>query len=248
VLDMWLGEEKVALKSLRYVKASDPKAKKRFENEINLWADLKHKHILPFYGIVTDLGQQIHMVSPWQTNGDVLDYVKAHVDADRSSLIAGAAQGLEYLHSRDIIHGNMKCANILVSAKGDACICDFGLSKLIEEVTETSASVTLTTSGSARWLAPEVIEGKVSSPTMAADTYSFAMAILELLTGKHPFAEYKHDAQVIFSIMMQEQMPSRPVNGGASLWLSDGLWSLMQGCWHKDAQSRPSMAQNAFSV
>jgi hypothetical protein len=71
---MWLGEEKVALKCLRNVKASDPKAKKRFENEMNLWADLKNKHIVPFHGIVTDLGWQIHMVSPWQTNGDVLEY------------------------------------------------------------------------------------------------------------------------------------------------------------------------------
>jgi len=187
-------------------------------------------------------------VSPWQTNGNVLDYVKAHADADRSSLITGAAQGLEYLHSRDIIHGNMKCANILVSAKGDACICDFGMSKLIEEVTETSASVTLTTSGSARWLAPEVIEGKVSSPTMAADTYSYAMAILELLTGKHPFADHRRDVQVILSIVVQKQTPPRPVDDDASLWLSDGLWSLMQRCWHKDAQSRPSMAQVASHI
>lgn len=122
------------------------------------------------------------------------------------------------------------------------------MSKLIEEVTETSASTTLTASGSARWLAPEVIKGVVSSPTTAADTYSFAMAILELLTGKHPFADHRRDAQVIFSIVVQEQMPSRPVSDGVSLWLSDGLWSLMQECWHKDAQSRPSMAQVASCI
>jgi len=36
---------------------------------------LKNEHILPFYGIVTDLGQHIHMVSPWQENGNVLEYV-----------------------------------------------------------------------------------------------------------------------------------------------------------------------------
>lgn len=117
------------------------------------------------------------------------------------------------------------------------------MSKLIEEVTETSASATLTAGGSTRWLAPEVIEGKVSSPTMAADTYSYAMTILELLTGKHPFADHKRDAQVILSVVVHKQTPARPVDDGASLWLSDGLWSLMQGCWHKDAQSRPAMAQ-----
>ncbi|KAJ3517797.1 hypothetical protein NLJ89_g281 [Agrocybe chaxingu] len=86
----WLGEEKVALKALRNIRATDAKAKKvrqrllilgetihhlqRFENEIKLWANLKHNNILPFYGIVTDLGQHIHMVSPWQENGNVLEY------------------------------------------------------------------------------------------------------------------------------------------------------------------------------
>ncbi|KAF8163093.1 TKL/TKL-ccin protein kinase [Crassisporium funariophilum] len=238
---MWFEEEKVALKALRNIRASDPRAKKRFENEIKLWADLKNDQILPFYGIVTDLGQHIHMVSPWQNNGNVLDYVKAHPSADRLRLILGAAKGLEYLHARKIIHGNMKCANILVSRKGVACICDFGMSKLIEEVTEKSASATLTTGGSARWLAPELIEGKVASPTMEADVYSYAMAILELLTGKHPFADYKRDAQVIHGIVVLKKTPSRP-NGAVCPWLSDELWSLMQKCWLKDAHSRPSMA------
>ncbi|CAA7267978.1 unnamed protein product [Cyclocybe aegerita] len=204
----WLGEEKVALKALRNIRVSDPKAKKRFENEINLWANLKHSNILPFYGIVTDLGQHIHMVSPWQENGNVLEFVKTHRDANRISFMAGAAQGLEYLHLRNIIHGNMKCANILVSAKGEARICDFGMSKVIEEVTEKSASAALTEGGSARWLAPELIEGK--SPSKAADTYSFAMALLELLTGKYPFADCKRDATVIRKIVVLKQMPARP--------------------------------------
>ncbi|KIJ99573.1 hypothetical protein K443DRAFT_163937 [Laccaria amethystina LaAM-08-1] len=95
----WLGEEKVALKALRTIKASDIKAQKRFEDEISLWANLKNNHILPFYGVVTDLGQHMHMVSPWQENGNVLDFVKSNPQADRIHLILGAAKGLEYLHS-----------------------------------------------------------------------------------------------------------------------------------------------------
>lgn len=122
------------------------------------------------------------------------------------------------------------------------------MSKLIEEVTEASVSATLTLSGSARWLAPEIIEDKESSPTMAADTYSYAMAILELLTGKPPFSDHKRDAQVIFSITQKKQTPPRPVGNGACVWLSDGLWKLMQGCWHRDAECRPSMAQVASRI
>ncbi|KAF8964090.1 TKL/TKL-ccin protein kinase [Flammula alnicola] len=240
-IGMWLEAERVALKALRNVRATDPRAKKRFENEIKMWAELKNDHILPFYGIVTDLGQHIHMVSPWQENGNVLDYVKVHADANRIRLICGAAQGLEYLHSKKIIHGNMKCANILVSIQGEACICDFGMSKVIEEVTERSASATLTAGGSARWLAPELIEGK--APTMEADTYSYAMAILELLTGKHPYSDIKRDAAVIHGIIVLKKTPSRPREEAVAPWLSDALWDLMQNCWHKEASCRPSMAQ-----
>ncbi|TFK42824.1 TKL/TKL-ccin protein kinase [Crucibulum laeve] len=237
----WLGEEKVALKALRNIKASDPRAQKRFEHEITVWSNLKNDHILPFYGIVTDQGQHIHTVSPWQENGNVLDYVKLEPQADKFKLISGAAKGLEYLHANGVIHGNVKCANILVSASGEACICDFGMSKLIEEVTEKSASATLTASGSARWLAPELIEGAVSSPTKAADTYSFAMAILELTTGKHPFAERKRDASVIHDIVVLKKTPYRPKDKDACVWLTDDLWRLMQSCWHADALTRPSM-------
>uniref|UniRef100_A0A8H7Y2H7 Protein kinase domain-containing protein n=1 Tax=Psilocybe cubensis TaxID=181762 RepID=A0A8H7Y2H7_PSICU len=239
-LGLWLGEKKVALKALRNIRAADPKAKKRFENEINMWAGLKNDHILPFYGIVTDMGQHIHMVSPWQENGNVLEYVKTHGDSNtRIRLIRGAAQGLAYLHSRKIIHGNMKCANILVTGEGEACICDFGMSKVIEEVTEKSASATLTAGGNARWMAPELIEG--STPTVEADTYSYAMAILELVTGKHPFADCKTTAAVIYEIVVHKRMPSRPE--ALQYWLSDGLWELLCACWQTDAASRPSMAQ-----
>lgn len=82
----------VALKALRNIKSSDEKAKRvstrcsllyysrltifqRFEAEIRVWDKLDHPNILTFYGIVTNLGQ-IHMVSPWQESGNVLELVQ----------------------------------------------------------------------------------------------------------------------------------------------------------------------------
>lgn len=156
-------------------------------------------------------------------------------------------------------------ANILVSAevsiicvslgkmlrgldpKGEACICDFGMSKVIEEVTEKSASATLTASGSARWLAPELIQGAVTSPTKEADTYSFAMAMLELITGKQPFSNRKRDASVIHDIVILKKTPPRPADPEVKPWLPEHLWTLMEECW-KAAQYRPSMAQVAASI
>lgn len=116
------------------------------------------------------------------------------------------------------------------------------MSKVIEDVTARSASVTLTESGSARWLAPELIEGLIATPTKAADTYSFAMAILELITGKHPFSNRKRDASVIHDVVVKKSIPPRPDG------LSDALWSLMEECWRRNSDERPTMAQVAMRL
>ncbi|KAJ7582457.1 TKL/TKL-ccin protein kinase [Mycena floridula] len=238
-LGQWLGEEKVALKSLRNIKASHPRARKRFEHELNVWAELKDDNILPFYGIVTTLGNHIHMVSPWQEYGNVLAYTKGHPESNKLNLIKGAAKGLKFLHANQIIHGNVKCTNILVSVKGESCICDFGMSKVIADITDTTASATLTAqSGNTRWLAPELINGTVTSPTKATDVYSFGMACLELLTGKKPWSQKRQDASVIHAIVVLKETPPKPV---AIPGLSDELWLLMENCWSWEAPNRPSM-------
>ncbi|CAL1703915.1 unnamed protein product [Somion occarium] len=206
----WLGETKVALKALRGVRATATKAGRRFERELKVWSKLSNPHILSFLGLVTDIGNFLHMVSPWQDNGNILEFVKKHEDADRHHLLTGAVQGLAYLHEQGVVHGNMKCSNILVSAEAEALICDFGMSKLVEDVTEQSASATLTKQGSARWLAPEVIEGLVDSPTMACDVYSFGMTMFECFSTVMPFAKLKRDAQVIHKVIGEKMRPGRP--------------------------------------
>jgi serine/threonine protein kinase len=122
------------------------------------------------------------------------------------------------------------------------------MSKVIEEVTEKSASVTLSTSGSARWLAPELIEGVITSPTKEADTYSYGMAILELLTGKHPFSHRRHDASVIHDVVVLKRTPPRPKEADVLAWLTDDLWKLLEECWQADPTSRPSMIQVSTSM
>lgn len=122
--------------------------------------------------------------------------------------------------------------------QGDACISDFGMAKVMEDVTRTPASTTLARTGGTRWLAPEVVEG--AAPSKESDTYSFSMAVLELITGKHPFPEHKTDAAVIRALMRNTQ-PKRPTEPGVQRWLTDALWALMQRCWSRDIGSRPTM-------
>ncbi|KAF9446248.1 kinase-like protein, partial [Macrolepiota fuliginosa MF-IS2] len=101
----------------------------------------------------------------------------------------------------------------------------------------TPASTTLARSGGTRWLAPEVVEG--DPPSQKSDTYSFGMTVLELITGKSPFPEYKTDAAVIRALMSGAQ-PKRPTEPADQRWLTDDLWALIEHCLAA-ADARPTM-------
>lgn len=122
--------------------------------------------------------------------------------------------------------------------QGEACIADFGMSKLVEEVTGTSAQSTLTQQDDcARWLAPELIEGSISSPTFATDTYSFGMTILELVTGQRPYADKKKTFHVIRAIA-EGELPLRP-----EVVRDDRVWDFLLQCWQHEATLRPTMGE-----
>lgn len=185
---------------------------------------------LPLYGLTSfpgrSTGKQLFMVSPWQDRGDMLSFCRSNPDADRLSLLEGAASAFAYLHAQHIVHGNVRSvsslpslligvplthctkANILIDPNFRPLVCHFGLSKMVEEVTETTAQMTLTSEPNYsrfeetlfvctispsyyRYLAPELIKGDITSPKMSTDVYSFGMAILECLTLEKPFANRK---------------------------------------------------------
>ncbi|EGN92019.1 hypothetical protein SERLA73DRAFT_191727 [Serpula lacrymans var. lacrymans S7.3] len=246
--DVWLGSwlgVKVALKCLRMIENADSKflkAEKRFEHEITVWSKLKHENVLTLYGVTNYYGA-IHVVSPWQEHGNVLMYINNNPDVNPVRLLTQAANGIAYLHAQKVFHGNIKCSNILVSANGVVCICDFGLTQVIEEVTGGSLSATLTAAGSARWLAPELIQDENPNITAASDVYGYAMAALELLTRKRPFAHRKRDVTVVNDVVNERLTPPRPEEPEVKLWLNDELWSIMLKCWSWEPADRPAMAE-----
>ncbi|KAF9526297.1 hypothetical protein CPB83DRAFT_493148 [Crepidotus variabilis] len=230
-IGLWIGRISVALKELKYDKDSSIQARKRLEKEALVWSRLQHNNILPFYGIVTDLGSQAQLVVPWQENGNVLEYVKTHLQASKFALLSDAADGLGYLHSKSIIHGHVKCTNILVKSTGQACVCDFHMSNLSGEIAPREGL----SSQSPRWASKETLSGQ--PPTMESDVYSFGISILELITGDRPYANVDSEAKVTNMIMSQTAQ-TRPRDESSMNLLSDELWGLMLQCW-RDPPSRP---------
>lgn len=82
-------------------------------------------------------------------NGSALQYINSIEEVvDRLTIIGDIASGMEYLHARNVVHGDLRAANVLIGDDGRACVADFGLSRIIEEVCcvihiETEHDITL---------------------------------------------------------------------------------------------------------
>lgn len=233
------GIEKVALRTLRMTKSVE-KARNKLERELPTWAELRHGNVLPFYGIVTDIGTRLYMVSPWREKGNLLAYVTTNPQSDKNYLLRGSAGGLSYLHSKGVVHGSVKCNNVLISQEGEPQICDFGFASLIDESNE--GTKTASEAAVVRYAAPEQIEDS-SHATTYSDAYSFAMLIIECVTEAVPFSNINRDAAVIHARIGKRQRPLRPDGPEARKRVSDSLWDLMGRCWSEKPDQRPTMEQ-----
>ncbi|KAJ7455426.1 kinase-like domain-containing protein [Mycena latifolia] len=213
----------------------------KFCREALVWQALRHKYILPLIDIDRETFPSFCLVSPWMKHGTILKYLSEHRQhASIDKLISQVAEGLGYLHSKDVVHGDLRGVNILVSDDGDACSADFGLSSACEP--HSVANIILRSTdraGSARWFAPELIfptdfgcERFVR--TTASDVYAFACVCLQLHTGKPPFSEVSEDMVVLIKVSNGER-PARPES------MSDVLWAVVTKAWAQDFHDRPNI-------
>ena len=96
--------------------------------------------------------------------------------------VCDIASGLAYLHSKKIVHGDLKGVNILITASLRACIADFGLSRVADTQGLGVFTSTARPAGTMRWLAPELMSGR-ERPSKESDVYSFASVCYEVSTS-----------------------------------------------------------------
>nr|XP_019007852.1 TKL/TKL-CCIN protein kinase [Kwoniella pini CBS 10737]OCF46633.1 TKL/TKL-CCIN protein kinase [Kwoniella pini CBS 10737] len=229
----WQGQD-VAIKELT------PMADRQlFVKEVEVWRRLRSDRVLRFYGASSTTGPPPwFLVSPYMKNGNVLNYLSSNTgkEANRLALICEMAQGMEYLHSRDIVHGDFKATNVLVTDEGHAVICDFGLSQLKMDYSTKSLEMLdqLTPlAGTLRWQSPERLAGGIL--TRENDVYSWSMAVYEVLTGSVPYG-YIDDSLVRRNIRNGIR-PVRPTG------VEDSLWLLITRCWAQSPRERPNFEQ-----
>ncbi|KAJ7982934.1 kinase-like domain-containing protein [Mycena polygramma] len=239
--DIWksvVDGQLVAIKSMRiFLEVDVDVALKQFGREAVIWRQLFHPNVLPFLGLFM-LDNRLCLVSPWMENGHLHQFLRsASSDVDRIPIMLDVATGLNYLHSKGVVHGDLKAANILVTPSGRACIADFGLSFIVDRLSDQFTPYTTNArGGTARYQAPELLKGE-SLNHFGSDVYAFACVCYEIFTGKVPFFELPGNEIAVGIKVIEGHRPCRPK------LIPDSLWTLLEDCWAQKQQDRPKMAQ-----
>ncbi|KAF9789441.1 kinase-like domain-containing protein [Thelephora terrestris] len=245
--DIWTGKVKGEDVCLRVFRQHEPQQQAKingmFYSHAIRWKYLSHENVLPFLGISEAL-RPFGLVSPWMPNIDILEYIKDNPDAERLSLLANAACGLEYLHSENIVHGGINPGSILITGKNTACIGGFEIAGIITNPFITGqGGATTCRRGIVRYMAPEQVYPEKfgmqnSDAVEASDVYSFAMTVYEALTGTEPYAGTTGEGPLATSIV-DNNRPPRPNDEVAAKWLPDPVWEILEACWIPQPTSRP---------
>ncbi|KAF7377544.1 Protein kinase domain-containing protein [Mycena sanguinolenta] len=222
--------QNVCAKVMRLYCASDVEAAFReFGQEAAIWRQLHHPNILPFFGLY-HVDDRLCLVSPWMEDGYVTEFIRLHnpTSIKRLSFILDVALGLRYLHEQRVVHGDLTGPNILVTPSHRACITDFGLSSIADNITAQQA-------GAMRYQAPELLQLGPHKIHYGSDIYAFACVCYEILTGQVPFHELRITSVVIK--VVGGYRPSRPTS---SPGVFDDLWELLRSCWEEEAEKRPT--------
>ncbi|KAJ7504345.1 STE/STE11/cdc15 protein kinase [Mycena galericulata] len=197
--------------------------------EVDLVKSLSHPSIVKYEGMARDQ-DTLSIVLEYAENGSLGQTLKAFGKLNErlvASYVVKILEGLHYLHSSDVVHCDLKAANILTTKNGNVKLSDFGVSLNLRAMEREIKDV----AGTPNWMAPEVIELKGASPK--SDIWSLACTVVELLTGRPPYAEIANSMSVMFRIV-EDEMP--PLPEGCSPLLEDFLTQ----CFNKDPIQRPS--------
>ncbi|HEX8083240.1 MAG TPA: protein kinase [Solirubrobacteraceae bacterium] len=179
-----LGRE-VAVKILAPHVAADPVSRQRFEREARTAARVgDHPNVVTIYDI-GEVGEHAFIVMELYRGGTVADRLSEGAVARVQALdwLGEAAAGLDYAHGREVVHRDVKPANLLLDEGGRLAVGDFGIARLADESALTQAGTVL---GTAAYLSPEQAVGEPA--TAASDRYSLGVVAFELLCGRRPFA------------------------------------------------------------
>ncbi|KAK4511656.1 uncharacterized protein ATC70_012873 [Mucor velutinosus] len=196
--------------------------------EASLLSSLTHGNVVKYEGFI-QTQEHVNIVLEYVENGSLLHTLKHFGHALPEHLVASYChdilQGLAYLHQQDVVHCDLKAANILTTKTGDVKLSDFGVSLNLKLKNHEENLV----SGTPFWMSPEVIELKGAS--VQSDIWSLGCTVIELYTGKPPYADLL-TMTAMFKIV-EDDCPPLPEG------ISDDFRDFLKLCFKKNPVERP---------
>jgi eukaryotic-like serine/threonine-protein kinase len=226
----------VALKVIRLGQWASKAHLKRFRLEAEAAAKLEHPGIVPIH----DVGERdgsCYFSMKFVEGGQLDEIARRQPISIRlaAELIAKVARTVHYAHEYGILHRDIKPGNILLDAKGEPHLTDFGLARLVES--ESSVTHTLDVLGTPSYMAPEQAVGNNAAVSSVTDVYGIGAVLYQLLTGQPPFAGGT-TYETIKLLEDTEPRPPRSLNPKIDRDLS----TICLKCLEKDPKRRYSSA------
>lgn len=217
----------VALKFLPPHLAASGQDKARFIQEAQAVSALNHPNVCTIHAIEEHEGQLF--IAMEFVDGATLRHkfpLKKLDDVLAYAIQIGEA--LQEAHSKGVIHRDIKAENIMVNAKNQVKVMDFGLAKLKGSMKLTKTSSTV---GTLAYMAPEQIQG--GEVNERSDIFSFGVVLYEMLTGHLPFRD-EHEAAMMYRILNESPDPIKKHRSD----LPEKLLNIIDGMLQKDPKNR----------
>ncbi|XP_066351896.1 serine/threonine-protein kinase STY8-like isoform X1 [Miscanthus floridulus] len=231
--DLYRGTYKghdVAIKCLRSANLSNP-SQVEFLQEVLILRGVNHENVLQFYGACTKHPNYC-IVTEYMPGGNIYNFLhKQNNFLELHKILRFAidiSKGMDYLHQNNIIHRDLKSANLLLGFDQVVKIADFGVARLGSQEGQMTAET-----GTYRWMAPEIINHKPYD--YKADVFSFAIVLWELATSKVPY-DNMTPLQAALGVRQGLRLDT-PAS------VHPRLTKLIRQCWDEDPDVRPTFAE-----
>ncbi|KAJ4841623.1 Serine/threonine-protein kinase sty17 [Turnera subulata] len=232
--DLYRGtycSQEVAIKILKPERVSTEMLRE-FSQEVYILRKVRHKNVVQFIGACTR-PPNLCIVTEFMAKGSIYNFLHKQKGTFKLPALIKVAidvsKGMNYLHQNNIIHRDLKTANLLMDENEVVKVADFGVARV-----QAQSGVMTAETGTYRWMAPEVIEHKPYDHK--ADVFSFGIVMWELLTGELPYS-YLTPLQAAVGVVQKGLRPTIPKNTHPK------VAELLERCWQQDPIQRPTFSE-----
>lgn len=185
-------EEIVCIKELLDNRANNELFFNKFLKEITMLSILKHKNIVELKGsyYIKKTKRRALYITQYCPKGTLFDMIVAKRKElqdykTKIHILKGIAKGIQHIHKKGYIHGDIKSLNVLINDDLEPLLCDFGLLQKINK----KKNQNIVPSGTIKWMAPELLKEKPQI-FQNSDVWSFGVIVWELFTGLRPYENH----------------------------------------------------------